>query len=219
MCRTGPIHRPSSAHGVLNRPGESGDSGVPRVVAEPGDLIRGQTVAPGAMIELSPQGRTVRLVCDSSTTVEATRHPLADLRAEAADAANLPVELLSRCATRPRSSTSSCNLLSASGARRERVGGRRRGSAPPLPREVLGREEARAKARPAGPTGDGLKSWIAATPRARYIEENGPRSPHGGWPRKSAPPDREAPGGRAPMTTCTTPGGAEEAEPDRRPPR
>jgi hypothetical protein len=65
-----------------------------RIVTEPGDANHGRTIAPGATLQLEPKGRTVRVVCDTTTTVEVTCFALNDLKADAADRCNLPVELL-----------------------------------------------------------------------------------------------------------------------------
>ncbi len=63
-----------------------------RIVTADGDTLK--SIAPGATAEVEPQGWTVYAVADAPTDVEITRYTVADLRADAAEAFRLPVELI-----------------------------------------------------------------------------------------------------------------------------
>ena len=63
-----------------------------RIATADGDTLT--TIAAGATAEVEPQGRTIYAVADSPTEVEISKYTVADLRADAAAALRVPVELI-----------------------------------------------------------------------------------------------------------------------------
>jgi hypothetical protein len=71
---------------------ENTGSAPTRVVTELSYAGNGRTIAPGETVELETQGFTIYLVADAPTTVAVTKYSVMDLRADAADEFNVPVE-------------------------------------------------------------------------------------------------------------------------------